>query len=50
MLYISGPAGDQRAAYVEVLRAVRRGKISRRRLDEAVLRILEAKRNYRLIR
>jgi beta-N-acetylhexosaminidase len=50
MLYISGPAGDQRAAYVQVLRAVRRGAISRRRLDEAVLRILEAKRNYRLIR
>ncbi len=50
MVYISGTAGDQRAAYVEVLRAVRRGRISRGRLDEAVLRILEAKRNYRLIR
>jgi beta-N-acetylhexosaminidase len=50
MVYISGSAGDERAAYVEVLRAVRRGRISRGRLDEAVLRILEAKRNYRLIR
>jgi hypothetical protein len=29
---------------------VRRGQISRGRLDQAVLRILEAKRNYRLIR
>ena len=50
MVYISGPAGDQRAAYVAVLRAVQRGRISTSRLDQAVLRILEAKRNYRLIR
>jgi beta-N-acetylhexosaminidase len=50
MVYISGSAGDQRAAYVAVLRAVRRGTIKRSRLDQAVLRILEAKRNYRLIR
>jgi beta-N-acetylhexosaminidase len=50
MVYISGPAGDQRAAYVAVLRAVRSGRISTTRLDQAVLRILEAKRNYRLIR
>jgi beta-N-acetylhexosaminidase len=50
MVYISGSAGDQRAAYVAVLRAVRRGTIRRGRLDQAVLRILEAKRNYRLIR
>jgi beta-N-acetylhexosaminidase len=50
MVYVSGSSGDQRAAYVEVLRAVRSGKISRERLDQAVLRILEAKRNYRLIR
>ena len=49
LLYISGPASDQRAAYVAVLRAVRTGKISRARLDEAVLRILDAKRNYGLI-
>jgi beta-N-acetylhexosaminidase len=50
MVYISGSAGDQRAAYVAVLRAVQSGRISTSRLDEAVLRILEAKRNYRLIR
>ena len=50
MLYISGPAGDQQAAYVAVLKAVRNGEISRRRLDEALLRILTVKRDYGLIR
>jgi beta-N-acetylhexosaminidase len=50
MVYISGSSGDQRAAYIEVLRAAQRGQISRARLDQAVLRVLEAKRNYRLIR
>ncbi|HEX2232990.1 MAG TPA: glycoside hydrolase family 3 N-terminal domain-containing protein [Thermoleophilaceae bacterium] len=50
MLFVSGPPGDQRAAYVAVLRAARRGGITRRRLDEAVLRILAAKRRYGLIR
>jgi beta-N-acetylhexosaminidase len=50
MLFISGPAGDQQAAYVAVLRAVRSGEISRRRLDEALLRILSVKRDYGLIR
>jgi beta-N-acetylhexosaminidase len=50
MLFISGPPGDQRAAYVAVLRAARRGRISPRRLEEAVLRILAAKRRYGLIR
>ena len=50
MLFISGPAGDQQAAYVAVLRAVQRKQISRGRLDEALGRILAAKRRYRLIR
>lgn len=50
MLYISGSAGDQQAAYVAVLRAVRGGEISKKRLDEAVLRILAVKRDYGLIR
>ena len=50
MLYISGAAGDQQAAYVAVLRAVRDGEISARRLDEAVVRILSVKRDYGLIR
>jgi beta-N-acetylhexosaminidase len=50
MLYISGGAGEQQAAYVAVLRAVERGRIPRRRLDEAVGRILLAKQDYGLIR
>jgi beta-N-acetylhexosaminidase len=50
MLYISGGAGAQQAAYVAVLRAVQRGRIPRRRLDQAVGRILLAKQDYDLIR
>jgi beta-N-acetylhexosaminidase len=50
MLYISGAAGDQQAAYVAVLRAIERGRIPRRRLDEAIGRILLAKQDYGLIR
>ena len=50
MLYISGGPGDQQAAYVAVLRAVQRGRIPRRRLDQAVGRILLAKQDYDLIR
>jgi beta-N-acetylhexosaminidase len=50
MLYISGGAGEQQAAYVAVLRAVKRGRIPRRRLNEAVGRILLAKQDYNLIR
>jgi beta-N-acetylhexosaminidase len=50
MLHISGSAGDQEAAYVAVLRAVQRGDIPRRRLDQAVGRILLAKQDYGLIR
>jgi beta-N-acetylhexosaminidase len=50
MLYVSGGAGDQQAAYVAVLRAVQRGAIPRRRLDQAVGRILLAKQDYGLIR
>jgi beta-N-acetylhexosaminidase len=50
MVYISGDAGDQQAAYVAVLRAVRRKKITRARLNAAVGRILLAKQGYGLIR
>jgi beta-N-acetylhexosaminidase len=32
MVWISGPASDQQAAYVGLLRAVQRGQVSRRRL------------------
>ena len=49
-LYISGTTGDQQAAYIAVLRAVQRGRIPRRRLNEAVGRILLAKQDYGLIR
>ncbi|HEX3278662.1 MAG TPA: glycoside hydrolase family 3 N-terminal domain-containing protein [Thermoleophilaceae bacterium] len=50
MLFVSGSAGDQQAAYTAVLRAVQRGRLSRARLDEAVLRDLHAKLDYGLIR
>jgi beta-N-acetylhexosaminidase len=50
MLFISGSPGDQQAAYTAVLRAVERGRLPRRRLDEAVLRVLHAKWDYGLIR
>jgi beta-N-acetylhexosaminidase len=50
LLYISGSATDQQAAYVAVLRAVQRGQVPRRRLDEAVGRILDAKKRQGLIR
>ena len=50
MIYISGGAGEQQAAYVAVLRAVQRGRIPRRRLSEAVGRILLAKQDYDLIK
>ena len=50
MLYISGGTGDQQSAYVAVLRAVQRGRIPRRRLNQAVGRILLAKQYYDLIR
>ncbi len=50
MLYISGSPGDQQAAYIAVLRAVQRGRIPRRRLDQAIGRILLAKQDYDLLR
>jgi beta-N-acetylhexosaminidase len=50
LLFISGSAGDQQAAYTAVLQAVERGRLSRRRLNEAVLRDLHAKWDYGLIR
>jgi beta-N-acetylhexosaminidase len=49
LLYISGPAGDQQAAYAAVLAAARRGELPRRRLNAALLRALEAKEDYGLI-
>jgi len=43
LLYLSGPAADQRAAYDAVVQAVKRKKVSQQRLDEAVTRVLVAK-------
>ena len=50
LLFISGPAGDQQAAYAAVLDAVRSGDVPRGRLNDAVLHALEAKEDYGLIR
>ena len=50
MVYISGPARGQEAAYAAILAAVRSGHISRARLDEAVTRVLTLKREYGLVR
>jgi beta-N-acetylhexosaminidase len=50
MLFISGPAGDQQAAYAAVLRAARRGAIPPARVDQAIRRVLLAKERYGLIR
>jgi beta-N-acetylhexosaminidase len=50
LVYISGPVGDQQAAYTAVQQAARSGDIPRRRLNEALLRALEAKEDYGLIR
>lgn len=50
MLFVSGPAGDQQAAYAAVLRAVQSGRLTRRRLDEALQRALFVKEDYGLIR
>jgi beta-N-acetylhexosaminidase len=49
MVWISGPESNQQAAYVAVLRAVQRGRISRARVNEAVGRILQAKRRFGLL-
>jgi beta-N-acetylhexosaminidase len=49
MVYVSGTAGDQQAAYEAVLRAAQDGTIPRRRLDDALRRVLAAKRDYGLI-
>ena len=50
MIQVSGAPGEQQAAYVAVLQAVRSGRVPRARLDRAVGRILSVKRDYGLIR
>ncbi len=50
MVYISGPARGQEAAYQALLKAARSGAIPRARLDEAVTRVLTLKQEYGLIK
>jgi beta-N-acetylhexosaminidase len=50
LLFVSGPAGDQQAAYEAVLRAAQSGELAAERIDEALRRALEAKRDYGVIR
>jgi beta-N-acetylhexosaminidase len=50
MVWISGGSGDQQAAYLAVLNAVRRGQIPRARVDEALYRVLTIKHDLGLIR
>jgi beta-N-acetylhexosaminidase len=50
LLFISGPVGDQQAAYATVLGAARSRDVPRRRVNDALLRALEAKEDYGLIR
>lgn len=49
MVYISGEAGDQDAAYTAVLNAVRSGTIPEARVRRSLLRILVAKQSYGLL-
>ena len=49
MVYVSGGLSDQEAAYTAVLNAVRSGQISETRLRQSLLRVLLAKRGYRLL-
>jgi beta-N-acetylhexosaminidase len=49
MVFISGPPGDQQAAYVALLQAARGSDPLRARVDQAVGRILLAKQRFGLI-
>ena len=49
LVWISGPQGEQDAAYNAVLNAVRDGEISEARIDQALLRALTAKGELGLI-
>jgi beta-N-acetylhexosaminidase len=49
MAYISGELSDQEAAYTAVLNAVRSGEIPESRVRQSLLRVLIAKRGYRLL-
>ena len=49
MVYISGEASDEEAAYAAVLNAARSGAIPQSRIREALLRVLLTKRGYGLL-
>lgn len=49
ILYVAGDGSAHERAYQAVLRAVRRGQISRQRLQVSVLRILTLKQRYGLL-
>jgi beta-N-acetylhexosaminidase len=49
MVWISGPASDQTAAYDAVLNAAQHGEIPAARIQSALLRILQTKRDLGLI-
>jgi beta-N-acetylhexosaminidase len=46
LVYVSGPPPDQKAAYDAVLKAAREKRIPPERIDEALLRTLEAKKDH----
>lgn len=50
LLYLSAPPSEQAAAYRSVLAAVRKKRIRPARLNEAVTRVLAAKRDYGVLR
>lgn len=50
LLYLSAPPAEQAAAYRSVLAAVRKKRVSAARLDQAVTRVLSAKRDYGVLR
>jgi beta-N-acetylhexosaminidase len=49
LVYVSGPLGDQEAAYAAVLNAVRAGDIAEPRVRAALRRVLLTKRAYKLL-
>jgi beta-N-acetylhexosaminidase len=49
MVYVSGPQADVEATYRKLLAAVRGRRIAKRRIDEALTRVLVAKSDLRLL-
>ena len=49
MVYVGGAEGDQEDAYLALLGGVRKGAVSPERIDEALVRVLSAKRELGLL-